>query len=285
MLSLIAEPKVRNEQAERQAALEEALKQLTSSGSAFTERDLIKQTAIEGQTRGLSAEHIREAVSSAIKPATHEIREDTEVVRLGMQQDGYERFTTRELFKCEQEIIQSVERRRHSRAHPVTEGNLLQAIPTKRPVKTEQIAAAKHVTQGEGDVVCVSGRAGTGKTTMVGIARRAWEKEGYTVLGCALSGKAAGQLSEGAHLKSVTVAKLIYDLDNPGRKDRLTLDSKTVLVVDEAGMVGTRASIDWSWKRSGLVPALCWSETRGSSRALMPVAGSSAFQSASAAPS
>ena len=232
---------VRNEQAERQAALQEAFTQLTSSGSAFTERDLIKQTAVEAQTRGVGAEQVRDEVSSALKPATREMREDTEVVRLGMHADGYERFTTRELFKCEQEIIESVERRRHSRAHPVTEGNLLHAIPTKRPVKTEQIAAAMHVTQGEGDVVCVSGRAGTGKTTMVGIARRAWEKEGYTVLGCALSGKAAGELSEGAKIKGVTIAKLFYDLDNPGRKDRLKLNSKTVLVVDEAGMVGTRA--------------------------------------------
>ena len=180
-------------------------------------------------------------VSSALKPATREIREDTEVVRLGMHQDGYERFTTKELYKREQEIIESVDRGKDSKEHCVTDRSLLKAIPTKRPVKTEQIAAATHVTQGKGSVLCVSGRAGTGKTTMVGIARRAWEKEGYTVLGCALSGKAAGELSEGAKVKSVTIAKLIYDLDNPGRKDRLTLDSKTVLVVDEAGMVGTRA--------------------------------------------
>ena len=46
---------------------------------------------------------------------------------------------------------------------------------------------------------------------------------------------------EGAHLKSATIAKWIYDLDNPGRKDRLTLDTKSILVIDEAGMVGTRA--------------------------------------------
>ena len=64
--------------------------------------------------------------------------------------------------------------------------------------------------------------------------------DGYTVYGAALSGKAAKELSKGANIKSATIAKWIYDLDRPGRKDRLTLDSKTILVVDEAGMVGTR---------------------------------------------
>ena len=45
---------------------------------------------------------------------------------------------------------------------------------------------------------------------------------------------------EGRNIKSATIAKWIYDLDNPGRKDRLTLDSKSILVIDEAGMVGSR---------------------------------------------
>ena len=100
--------------------------------------------------------------------------------------------------------------------------------------------AVRHVTQNAGSVQCVCGWAGTGKTFMLDAARLAWERDGYTVYGAALSGKAAKELSKGANIKSATIAKWIYDLDHPGRKDRLTLDSKSILVVDEAGMVGTR---------------------------------------------
>ena len=89
--------------------------------------------------------------------------------------------------------------------------------------------AVQHVTQNSGNVQCVSGWAGTGKTFMLDAARLAWERDGYRVYGAALSGKAAKELSKGANIESVTIAKWIYDLDHPGRKNRLTLDSKTVL--------------------------------------------------------
>src|SRR5512135_1295735 len=128
-----------------------------------------------------------------------------------------------------------------STEYSVSDEALAKAIAAKPTLKTEQKEATKHITQGKGCVKCVSGWAGTGKTYMLDTARLAWEAEGYRVLGCALSGKAAEELSKGANIESVTIAKLIYDLDNPGRNNRLTLDRRTVLVVDEAGMIGTRA--------------------------------------------
>ena len=245
-LSAVAElrtyvkPKERDERAELRAAVSEALKQLTSSKSSFTERELIEQTAIEGQTRGLFAKQIRHEVFAELERARREFR-DAEVVRLGKHRDCYERFTTKELHKLEQEIIQTAERSRGSIDHCVSEKALRAAVAAKPTLKAEQVEAIRHVTQNAGSVQCVRGWAGTGKTYTLDTAREAWEKDGYTVLGCALSGKAAKELSKGANIESVTIAKLIYDLDHPGRKDRLTLDSKTVLIVDEAGMVGTRA--------------------------------------------
>src|SRR5512135_2797836 len=236
-----AKPKERNERAELRAAVSEALTYLTSSKSSFTERELIEQTAIEGQSRGLFAEQILHEVSSVLKPATREIREDTDVVRLDVHRDGYERFTTRELFEREQEIIEAAERGRHSCEHCVSDEAQAAAHAAKPTLSTEQVRAFYRVTRNEGNIQCVRGWAGTGKTYLVDAARIAWEADGYRVLGCALSGKAASGLSNGANIKAVTVAKLIYDLDNPGVKNRLTLDSKTILVVDEAGMVGTRA--------------------------------------------
>ena len=60
----------------------------------------------------------------------------------------------------------------------------------------EQVLAFRHVTQTQ-DLSVVVGYAGTGKSTMLGEARAAWEAEGYQVRGAALSGIAAEQLEAG----------------------------------------------------------------------------------------
>ncbi len=82
----------------------------------------------------------------------------------------------------------------------------------------------------------VSGMAGTGKTTLLSAARMAWELEGFQTYGAALSGKAAKGLADGAGIASETLHRTLFDLE----KGRLKLSARSVLVVDEAGMVGTR---------------------------------------------
>src|SRR5258708_30284203 len=91
------------------------------------------------------------------------------------------------------------------------------------------------VTSGAG-VEVVIGRAGTGKTYALEAARAAWQQQGVGVIGCALAARAALELQAGAGIPSVTIDRLLLDL---GRAET-TLAPDTVIVVDEAGMVGTR---------------------------------------------
>src|SRR3546814_4161045 len=99
----------------------------------------------------------------------------------------------------------------------------------------EQGAACEHVT-GEVGLGGVVGYAGTGKSAMLGVAREAWENAGYTVRGAALSGIAAEGLENGAGIASRTIA----GLEHQWGQGRDLLTSRDVLVIDEAGMVGTR---------------------------------------------
>src|SRR3546814_15742323 len=71
---------------------------------------------------------------------------------------------------------------------------------------------------------------------MLGVAREAWESAGYTVRGAALSGIAAENLEGGSGITSRTIASL----EHGWARDRDRLTSRDVLVVDEAGMIGTR---------------------------------------------
>lgn len=92
------------------------------------------------------------------------------------------------------------------------------------------------LTSGRGLDVIV-GVAGSGKTTALQIIRTGFAMHGYRVLGTATSGQAARGLREGAEVESYTVASLVHRLDH----GRLTLDPRTVLLVDEVGMTDDRS--------------------------------------------
>src|SRR3546814_2515387 len=71
---------------------------------------------------------------------------------------------------------------------------------------------------------------------MLGVARDEWVRAGYTVRGAALSGIAAEGLEGGSGIASRTIASLEYQWGQ-GREQ---LGPRDVLVIDEAGMIGTR---------------------------------------------
>jgi ATP-dependent exoDNAse (exonuclease V) alpha subunit len=99
----------------------------------------------------------------------------------------------------------------------------------------EQRRAFEHVTDGRGLSVVV-GYAGTGKSAMLGVAREAWESAGYTVRGAALSGIAAEGLEQAVRASHRAPSPA---LSISGAGPRM-LTARDVLVIDEAGMVGTR---------------------------------------------
>jgi Ti-type conjugative transfer relaxase TraA len=99
----------------------------------------------------------------------------------------------------------------------------------------EQRRAVEHITGGE-QIAVVVGLAGAGKSTMLAAARDAWERQGYSVHGAALSGKAAEGLEEASGIASRTLASW----EHGWKAGRGELGPKDVLVIDEAGMVGSR---------------------------------------------
>jgi ATP-dependent exoDNAse (exonuclease V) alpha subunit len=82
-------------------------------------------------------------------------------------------------------------------------------------------------------VELIVGVAGSGKTTALDAARRAFQDAGYRVVGTSICGQAARTLGAEAGIgESRTIASLLWRLD---RRQAL-LDSRTVVVCDEARM-------------------------------------------------
>jgi hypothetical protein len=145
------------------------------------------------------------------------------------------RYSTKEMIAVERQMADSADRMAQSRTFGVTRSKVEQAIADRPFLAEEQKAAVRHVT-GPERIKAVAGLAGAGKSTMLGAARQAWEAEGYQVVGAALAGKAAEGLEESSGIRSRTLASF----ERSWERGRDMLNARSVLVIDEAGMVGSR---------------------------------------------
>ena len=167
------------------------------------------------------------------------MRSAPDLVELGKDGRGDDRFTTRAMIEAERRLHHAAklmaERERHEVNDADRQAALARAEARGLVLSVEQADALAHVTDGR-DLGIVIGHAGTGKSAMLGVAREAWETAGYEVRGGTLSGIAAENLESGSGITSRTIASL----EHGWGKGRDLLTNRDVLVVDEAGMVGTR---------------------------------------------
>jgi Ti-type conjugative transfer relaxase TraA len=201
------------------------LELLESKQSVFTEHQLLR-TINRYTADAEQFERARFAVFASAELV--ELPSDT----------GPRRFSTRATVAAEQSLLESGAALAQHAGHTVSLSTINRAIASsKRPLTDEQSAAVRHLAA-SADLAILQGYAGSGKSTMLDAARAAWQAEGYTVVGGALAGKAAEGLSdpESPGIPSRTLAAWQWAWDH-GR-DLLT--HKHVLVIDEAGMVGTK---------------------------------------------
>lgn len=157
------------------------------------------------------------------------------------------RYSTREMVEIEHGMADAAERLHQARSHGVDRRHVVSSMeemdeglrlrsgnPNSR-LSDEQRQAISHVT-GPERIAAVVGLAGAGKSTMLAAAAQAWERQGYTVHGAALSGKAAEGLEESSGIKSRTLASWSRSWEN----EKHQLGRGDVFVIDEAGMVGSR---------------------------------------------
>ncbi|MEC5321842.1 Ti-type conjugative transfer relaxase TraA [Aurantimonas sp. A3-2-R12] len=170
---------------------------------------------------------------------THAIGNAPDLVELGRDRRGEDRFTTRDMIQAEQRLHRATQLMAGAERHEVDDRYTVAALAHAEQrglvLSDEQADALAHVTDGR-DLGIVVGHAGTGKSAMLGVAREAWEASGYDVRGIALSGIAAENLESGSGIASRTIASM----EHGWRNGRDLLTSGDVLVIDEAGMVGTR---------------------------------------------
>ena len=147
-------------------------------------------------------------------------------------------YTTRRTVAMETEMARLAAALREDRscgaAAAAVEAALSASVTGGGGLSAEQAAAVRHVT-GPERIALVAGAAGSGKSTMLAAAREAWERGGRRVLGAALAGKAADGLRESSGIASRTLSAWAHRWE----RGRDLLEPGDVLVIDEAGMLGT----------------------------------------------
>lgn len=166
------------------------------------------------------------------------LRGSDQLLALGSDGRRDERFTTASMHNAEEALVRNAATlavAKHNVPRHDVENAIRAAAARGFVLGREQRAALDHVARPAG-LCLVVGYAGSGKSAMLGLACEAWEAAGYTVRGTALSGIAAENLEAGSGIASRTIASL----EHAWARERDRLTSRDVLVLDEAGMVGTR---------------------------------------------
>ncbi|TIV61330.1 Ti-type conjugative transfer relaxase TraA [Mesorhizobium sp.] len=204
-----------------------ALDAITHQQSTFTRKDIAKFA--HRHSDGL--EQFNQVIGA--------IGKAPDLVELGEDGSGEDRFTTRQMIETEQRLHRAAERMAGEDGHAVSDAHrevaLAQAAQRGLVLSGEQTDALDYITDSRGLGVVV-GFAGTGKSAMLGVARQAWAAAGYEVRGAALSGIAAENLESGSGIASRTIASM----EHGWGQGRDLLTTRDILVMDEAGMVGTR---------------------------------------------
>lgn len=189
------------------AAMDHALQHAFSRASVVEEHELLEPALVKGCGQLDLAELRRE------------FQRDSRLVRVGAE------YSTREILGTELALIRHVNRGLNV-AEPIA--------PRHRVTESlgaDQRAALKLVLSSCDRITGMQGLAGAGKTTALRELHAAVKQSGRELIVCAPSAAATDVLRKEGFSEAVTVAKLLTS-DAP-------LSPRSVLVVDEAGTLGT----------------------------------------------
>jgi Ti-type conjugative transfer relaxase TraA len=154
--------------------------------------------------------------------------------------EGEVRYTTQELLKSELTLVEKalVMSQRDVHGTLVRDTRVLNTRVMERgqtlgseTLSEEQEKALSHMMRGA-QLSCLVGVAGSGKTTTLKAAQQRWREAGFNVVGFAPTGRAAQTLSESG-INAQTLHRFLYQFE----QGRCQFNAKTVVVLDEAGMV------------------------------------------------
>ena len=104
------------------------------------------------------------------------------------------------------------------------------------PLSDEQTSAIEYVAGRSGAVSIIEGAAGSGKTTTIRPIVDLYKKHGYNIIATAIPWRIAVQLANECDIPPHSAEQLL----TMAAHDKLHLDNKSIIIVEEAGQLPTR---------------------------------------------
>lgn len=164
------------------------------------------------------------------------IVESMHMIELGDKDSGL--FTHPKIIRAEEEMLALAA---FETSDHILDKELINfAINEKKGISEEQSNAVWDSCYSKKRVTVIEGAAGAGKSFTMAAIKEAYEASGYLVTGAALSWTAAKVLETSTGLtKCKAIEGLLTDIDK-AKKNRIDFFRQpTVLIIDEAGLVGT----------------------------------------------
>ena len=205
---------------------------LTAQASTFARRDVLDALA-----KQLPVAASAEQALAALEELADEFLGSERAVLVTLDRGVDEpRYSTPELLYLERGLVHQLERRADEHTAVVAGEHVRAALQARPGLDADQQAMVRQVTSDGAGISLVVGYAGSGKTYATGAAVDAFCRGGLQVIGTAPTGAAARELERETNAPTPTIDSLLGQL----RRGSERLDRHTVVVVDEAAMVGTR---------------------------------------------
>lgn len=227
-ISLLAETV--DDSACREALLKDRLAELpetlTQTKSVLDRRELFRAVGEALVGTGLGADRIGSEVERLL--------ESDLFVELGRDRLGFSRYSTPEMIGIEREIVDIASKLSGTDGFAIMPEKLA-ADCRGKGLSEEQTAAVQDAARPQ-RIAVVEGAPGTGKTTLLSPLVEAWKAEGYRVVGAATAWRVANVLRADLGIEARATASWLARSEH----GKSFLDHRTVLIVDEAGLLSSR---------------------------------------------
>jgi hypothetical protein len=194
---------------------------LTATASTFARQDVL--AALGGQLAGATRAELEDLADRFL------VEQAVAVVAEWALEER--RWSTPELLGVEQQLVTAATGRVGEEAAMVGHDAVRDALAAHPTAGEDQAAMVRDVCKGGGGVALVVGRAGTGKTFALGMARHAWQLDGYRPIATAPTGIATVALEAEGFEEVATCDRLLAAIDAGGgfRALRLRLGASELI--------------------------------------------------------
>ena len=217
-------------------AFECALEQLTSTETVIEDRHLIGTILEHCQGRSMTVD---DAIAMAVAS-----RNSERLIELTGNDKAKTRelsYATPEMIDMERQIVR-VAIKRKAEGQWVPDDLIEKAIAKRGTISDEQAELVRHALNRDG-VAIVEGSAGTGKSFSLGTAAEAARDAGLRVWVTAPTHQAVSVIAKDTdtdQTQSAVLRSFLNRISDPEHRQRIRLTRDDVVIVDEAGMIGTR---------------------------------------------